>query len=381
MKIASIQLFHLSAKLPDPIGNALVIFDKRETLLVRITDQAGLSGWGETWSAPLPAATLIETRLAPRLIGQDPQQVGRLWHMLCGLFGAHRHGLPMMAIAAVDMALHDLAARQRGVPVSALLGGAQRDQILAYASGPYFKPGGHPYREFQKDMDSYLRAGFRAVKLRSGFSPREDGAIALAMRAQMGPDLGLMVDFNQSYTPRASIEAANRMQEAGLLWMEEPAVPADVAGYQLVSRQVVPALAGGEALTTAADFLPFLAAGCLDILQPDIALCGGLEGVRRVAALAEMHDRPLLAHVWGSTVNFHAALQLSATLPSVRGGGPAPYPFLEYDAGPNPLRDLAGRPALNADGTLTIPNAPGLGFDLTPEQLAPFVASHRVIEN
>jgi D-galactarolactone cycloisomerase len=117
----------------------------------------------------------------------------------------------------------------------------------------------------------------------------------------------------------------------------------------------------------------------MDLLQPDIALCGGFEGVRRVAALADIHERPLLPHVWGTVVNFHAGLHLSATLPAYRGAGPAAYPYLEFDSGPNPLLDVVGRPALNPDGTITVPDGPGLGFELDAARLAPFIVSHRTL--
>ena len=80
-------------------------------------------------------------------------------------------------------------------------------------------------------------------------------------------------------------------------------------------------------------------------------------------------------------VNFHAALQLTATLPAHQAGPPAPFPYMEFDAGPNPLLDLAGRPVVNADGTVSVPDAPGLGLDLSAELIAPFVASRRVIKH
>ncbi len=379
MTIAAIRLYHLVAKLSEPIGNALIVFDKRETLLVEIVDTDGLSGWGESWAAPAAAAAIIAAQLAPCVLGQDPMHTGRLWHALCRAAGSEAAGAAMMAVAALDMALHDLTARMRGVPLSTVLGGAVRDRVPAYASGPFFKPGGHPYRDFEREVEFYLRTGFRAVKLRSGFTPADDASIAIAVRGLIGPEAALMIDFNQSYTPRAAIAAAAQMEAAGLLWIEEPAAPDDLEGYRLLAQHLAPAVAGGETFRGAAMFLPFLAAGCMDVLQPDIAVCGGLTGVARVAALAQLYDRPVVPHVWGSIVNFHAALHLAATLPSHRAGAPMPFPYLEYDAGPNPLLDLAGRPAVNADGTISVPDRPGLGIDLHPEMLEPFVVSHRVI--
>ena len=379
MRIASLRLYHLSAPLAEPIGNALVSFDRRETLVVELVGADGLSGWGESWSAPAAVAALIEAVFARCVLGEDAAATGRLWHAMRRAAGHERQGTAAMAIAALDMAGHDLAARARGVPLHALLGGAVRDRVPAYASGPFFQPGGHPYRHYERDVESYCRAGFTAIKLRIGHGPADDAAVVLAARRTAGPRAALMVDFNQSVTPRTALATAAAMSEAGLLWIEEPTTPGDLPGYRMLAGQTLPALAGGETYGDAAAFLPFLQAGCLDVLQPDIAVCAGLTGVSRVAALAEAHDRPMLPHVWGSTVNFHAALHLTATLPARRSGGPASYPWLEYDVGPNPLLDLAGRPPLGADGTVAVPEGPGLGIALDPGRLAPFVIWRRTL--
>jgi D-galactarolactone cycloisomerase len=379
MKIKQIRLYHLTAPLHETIGNALIFFDRRETLLVELVGTGGVSGWGETWAAPSTAAAIIAAQLAPCVLGQDPMHIGRLWHRMSEAAGSDTQGTAMMAVAALDMAVHDLAARGYGVPLSTMLGGAMRDRVPTYASGPFFKPGGHPYRDFEREVEGYLKGGFRAVKLRSGFNPADDAAIAIAIRRLIGPDAALMIDFNQSYVPRAALAAAARMEEADLLWIEEPAAPDDLEGYRMLSRALGPALAGGETYGAAAMFQPWLAAGCLDVVQPDIAICGGLTGVGRVAALAALHGRPVVPHVWGGAINFYAALHLTATLPPHRAGARTPLPYLEYDAGPNPLLDLAGRPAVNADGTVSVPDGPGLGIALQAGQLEPFVTSCRVI--
>jgi len=375
MKISEIRLYHLSAALEEPIGNALIFFPSRQTLLVEIV-AGGLSGWGEAWVAPATAAAMIEGQLARHLIGRDPTHIRALWQ---AMREANEGDGIMTAISAVDMALHDLTARAYEIPLSSLLGGARRDKILAYASGPFFKPGGHPYRDFEREIDGYLSEGFRALKLRSGFNPADDVAAAFAARRQIGKEADLMIDFNQSSTPRRSITTASLMEEARLLWIEEPVTPTDLPGYRLAARQIKTAIAGGEAIMNPADFLPFLADGCMDILQPDIAICGGLTGVGQVVALAQMFNRPVIPHVWGSTVNFHTALHLLSTLPSHRAGGQQPFPYLEYDVGPNPLLELAGRPRVNADGTVSVPEGPGLGIELNAAMLEPYIVARKII--
>ena len=373
MKIAEIRGYHLRCRLGEPIGNAVTFFDSKEALLVEVQTDAGIAGWGEAWSSPTTAAAYIRQRLAPLVLGQDPTATGRLWRIMAGTAGYDRRGSAMMATAAMDIALHDIAGKARGVPVSALLGGALRHRATAYASGPFMKPGGHPYRTVPAQVEAWAREGFRAFKPRGGFSPHEDGAMMLGLRRQLGPEAALMLDFNQGYTARAAIQAARHLQDAELLWLEEPVGPEDVAGYRAVADAAPMAIAGGEALASLAGFRDFVVAGAMGILQPDLAVCGGFTGVMRVAALAEAFDLPVVPHVWGAVVNYHAALQLVSVLPGCRAGGPASLPFIEVDVTENPLLDVLGKPKPDEAGTIAISDRPGLGLDLSADQLAPWI--------
>ena len=376
MKITEIRGYHLRCTLGEPIGNAVTFFDSKEALLVEVTTDAGVAGWGEAWSSPITAAAYIRQRLAPLILGQDPTATGRLWRTMAGTAGYDRRGSAMMATAALDIALHDIAGQVRGVPVSGLLGGALRDRATAYASGPFMKPGGHPYQTVPAQVEAWAREGFRAFKPRGGFSPHEDGAMMLGVRRQLGPDAALMLDFNQGYTARAAIQAARHLEDADLLWLEEPVGPEDVAGYRAVTEAAPMAIAGGEALASLAGFRDFVAAGAMGVLQPDLAVCGGFTGVMRVAALAEAFDLPVVPHVWGAVVNYHAALQLVAVLPASRAGGAASLPFIEVDVTENPLLHVLGKPGPDAAGTIAIPDRPGLGLDLSPSQLEPWIIDH-----
>ena len=376
MRIAGIHGYHLGFNVPEPIGNALGYFERREVLVIRLVTEDGTEGWGETSAPPHAGGSFIQHVLSPLVLGQPVAAPNALWHRMVGALGYDRRGTAMMALSAVDMAIYDAAARMQGVSVAALLGGGLRDRAFAYASGPFMRPGGDPYRAYHGEVDALLERGFRAIKPRGGFEPRADGRMADAMRRQIGPDHALMVDFNQGYTPRAAIESARRMEEANLLWIEEPINSEDVPGTQLVARGIATAIAGGESLVTAQAFRDFLTAGTFSVLQPDLGICGGYTGFQKIAALAWAFNTPIMPHVFGTTVNFHAALQMAATLPAQRGGGPAPYPFIEYDATYNPLLQLAGTPALDSDGIVKIPQVPGTGIKLTPEMLEPWIIHH-----
>ncbi|ONG46198.1 hypothetical protein BKE38_25660 [Pseudoroseomonas deserti] len=365
---------HLLGFAPSPaIGNATRMIRRRDFLLVELIADSGERGWGEVFASPAAAAALVRTRLAPLLLGQAPRQHGRLFDAMLATLGYDRRGPGMMAISAVDMALHDLAAQAQGISVAEMLGGAIRTRLPAYASAPFITEAADPYGHYAAEVDSILRKGFRAVKPRAGVSPRADGAMAMALRRQVGPEVALMVDINQGYTAAAAIASAQRMEEAGLLWIEEPVQPEDFLGYATVARATATPIAGGEALASPAAFRDFLAAGALAVLQPDLTVCGGYTGFQRIAALAGAYDLPVMPHVFGTAVNMRAALQAAAILPARRGGGFAPYPWIEMDASANPLLDLGGAVTVGADGCIAVPDAPGTGLALDAEALRPWI--------
>ena len=373
MKITRIEAFLLAYPLPEPMANSIVVFRRREALLLRLTTDTGIVGWGESVASVHATAAYVRARLAPLILGQDPSATGRLFSRMTATLGYDRRGVAMMAISAIDMALHDAAAREREVPVSALLGGALRDKLFTYASGPFLKEGADPYRAMPSETETLLHQGYRALKPRGGADPRGDGVAFPAMRRQAGPDIALMVDINQGYTARAAVESAKRMEAAELLWIEEPVPPDDIPGYQVVSAAVGVAISGGEALGSLASYREFLCAGTFAIAQPDLGVCGGFTGLSKVAALADAFGVAVMPHVFGTVVNHHAALQMTAVLPAKRGGGPAPFPYMEVDVTYNPLLSLLGTIRPMSDGTLAVPDIPGLGFDLDPARLEPWI--------
>ena len=123
MKITEIRGFNLSFPLAEPMGNALNLFRKRDALLVQICTDSGLSGWGEAGNSPHAAGAFIRARLAGLIVGKSPAEYGRHFQLMCASVGYDRRGTAMMAISAIDIALHDLVAQMHGISVAALLGG------------------------------------------------------------------------------------------------------------------------------------------------------------------------------------------------------------------------------------------------------------------
>lgn len=149
MKITEIRGYHVGFSLAEPIGNAVTFIKQREFLMLEVVTDAGITGWGEVGAAPHPAAAFIRSRLARILLGQSPLETNRLWQEMTAALNYDRRGVGTMGISAVDLALHDISAKAQGISIAALLGGAVRDRVFAYASGPFMRPGNSPYARFR----------------------------------------------------------------------------------------------------------------------------------------------------------------------------------------------------------------------------------------
>lgn len=367
-----IELFALACTLPEMIGNAARFFDRRETLFVRVTTKGGAVGWGETWAMAAPASALIQSVLGPALLGEDISHPQKVWRKLARFIVNDRRGLTHMAISALDMAVWDASARAQNVPLAARLGGALREKLSCYVSGPFLKPGADPYEHYRDDVDGYLAQGFRNVKIRAGIGAGVDARLVADVRRQIGDGIGLMVDLNEAGDVAQALEFSRRASEADLIWLEEPIVHDDMPGWRRIAAGTGMALAGGESLYGLPGFRDFLCSGLFSVAQPDLALCGGLTEGLRIATLAEAFNVPIAPHVWGGALNFNASLHFAATLPHRTRPG-SRYPFFEYDASFNPLRTAFVDCPLDGEGLVAVPDGPGLGVEIDEAQLAPFL--------
>lgn len=367
MKIARIDAFLMGFSPKPALGNAQTFIRRRDFLLVSVTTECGKRGWGEVFNSPFAAAAFIRAKLAPLLLGQSVLDRAPLFERMRSVLAYDRRGAARMALSALDMAIHDAAGQVLGMSVAQLLGGPLRTKVFAYASGPFIAEG-QGYARYQDQIDDYLKAGFRAVKPRAGLDPFKDGKMVTDIRRQIGDEIGLMVDVNQGYSIAGAIESLRRMQDAGLMWVEEPLQPEDISGYRSLAAKCNVALAGGEALGTPAAFRDFLEAGTFSILQPDPTVCGGFTGYRQISGLGMAYDVPTIPHSFGTIVNATASLHLAVLEPTRRGGGPAAYPYVEYDMTPNPLLALRDMP-VDSTGCISLSDAPGLGLELDPREL------------
>jgi D-galactarolactone cycloisomerase len=389
MKIAAVVVHVLRHDLP--AGQAFAYsqawYRSRSIMLVELRADSGLRGWGEAFGPPEATAAVVQHLYAPLLLGRDPLAIDLLWDELYNRLRDHgQAGIPIEALSAVDIALHDLAGRALGVPVSTLLGGARRARIRAYATGLYHRGAGHgsdwPEQSaaLAEEAAEYVSQGFRAVKLKVGFGLDEDVRNARAVRQAIGAAPLLMIDANHAYDAAAATWLGLRLADAGLdiCWFEEPVPPEDIAGYLQVKQALGPrgiAIAGGEAAFTRYGFRELIARRAVDIAQPDVAACGGLSEARKIATLASTWGVRCLPHVWGSAVAVAAALHFAAALPDTPPALKPVEPLFELDRTPNIFREELAQPPvthIDAEGYLRVPDGPGLGIEINERLVASY---------
>ncbi len=359
LQIERVEAFVFRAPIAVPVRTSFGTMHDRPALFVRVTDVDGAQGWGEVW-CNFPACgaehrkNLIDTVLAPLLLAMTrfdgpAAAFGHLSARTAVL--AIQSGEPgplAQAIAGIDLALWDLAARRAGEPLWRHLGGAS-DRIDVYASGI------NPDRPHETAA-RMLANGHRAFKLKIGFGNERDLANLRALRATLGDAHRLMVDANQAWTLAEALAIAPQLAPFALRWLEEP-LRADRpwTEWQTLARGCPVPLAGGENLAGAAQFDAALAADVFTVVQPDAAKWGGISGCWPVIGAVQRAGRTYCPHYLGGGIGLLASAHLLA---AAGGGG-----MLEIDANPNPLRTvLSGPLAAIVDGAARLGDAPGSGL-------------------
>ena len=371
MKIVALKPYLLQSPLAQPFAFSQGWVNRRSATLVEVTTDEGVSGWGEAFAQglepPQIAASVIESALAPLLVGTNPLDTEVLWHRMYHATRDYgRKGSVVAAISAVDIALWDIAGRVYGRPVHQLLGGAFRSRVQVYATGFYRISGQGESGRLGEEAIAHYEAGFRAMKVKLGYGLRDDIAVMEAVRAALGSrDVTLMVDTNHAYGVADAIRLGRALEPYDLRWYEEPVVPEDLTGYGEVRRAVSMPVAGGENEHTLFGFRELFAQRCVDVAQPDIGSAGGFTACRHVAALAHANGVQVNPHVWGSAVAQAASLQLIAAVPVAHHSVFAQQPIFEYDRSSHPFRQqLVREPLEQRDGWLEVPTRPGLGIEI-----------------
>src|SRR3954453_10106986 len=281
-----------------------------EIVMVEVSTDAGITGWGDAFAyvCPRSSYTAIEEMIAPQAQGlQVPdaagipavmEQIQRNLH----LFG--RYGITMFAISALDIALWDLAAKAKDVPLHRLIGVAKRERVPAYASLLRI---GKPDL-IARECETAVRLGYKAIKLHETTAPA-----VFAARQAIGPDIPLMVDMNCPLTGAEAIAFAHSCRDAAPLFLEEPVwPPEDFATLAEVRSKGGLGVAAGENACTAYQFKQMMQAGAVSHAQPSVTKVGGITEYLKVAALADEFDVRLMPHSPYFGPGLLATLQLRA---------------------------------------------------------------------
>jgi len=282
MKIESCSHELLRYQLAKPVGGSGV--SSVDVLLTQVTLQDGCTGLGFSYvlagsGAPMLACARM---LSVTLAGAELFHPAATWRGLNGTLNRSRRGPNYLALAAIDMALWDAYARTRGEPLGVAMGGEPRS-VPVYGSGGYHA--GQSAHEVADVTRAHVAAGCRGVKPRVDGS-RKGATLLQAARDAAPSHIELMCDANEKCSAVQARRLLEVAQDAGYLFVEEPLPASDIAGYRTLARAFPYMAATGEHLQGADECLPFVAEGLCSVLQPDLALIGGLTPALEAARLA-----------------------------------------------------------------------------------------------
>jgi L-alanine-DL-glutamate epimerase-like enolase superfamily enzyme len=327
--------------------DAIQSFVSQETPIVRITDADGVVGTGYSYTIGTgghSVMALLERTLSPAIIGEDANDIEKIWKKLLFLTHATTVGaITAIAMAAIDTALWDLKARRASLPVHKLIGGAQ-DKVRLYTT-----EGGWLHLEESALVEDALRAkeaGFGGCKLKVGRPIHEDVRRIGKVREAVGPGFEIFTDANQAFAVDEAIRRARAYEALDIGWLEEPLPADDIAGHKrLVEHTSIP-IAVGESLYSHLHFREYLEQHAASVVQVDVGRIGGITPWLKVAHLAECFNTPVCPHF---LMELHVAL--CAAVPNAR--------WVEYIP---QLEDLTTE-GMRIEGGYALPSAePGLGI-------------------
>jgi L-rhamnonate dehydratase len=306
------------------------------------------------------------------LLGRDATHIDRLWDQLYRASIPYgRGGVLMHALSAIDVALWDLAGKVLDLPVHALLGGARRTSIAAYASN--LQP--VPLSDLVAEAKGYVADGYRAMKMRMPGGPmtgaaglRRNEEVIAAVRDAIGDRIELMIDAYMGWDLRFARQMADIAHRHGVAFIEEPLLPDETESYANLCAHSPVTIAHGENVFSPWEFDRLIRRGAIGLVQPDLHRCGGITGFRRIALLAELAGIELAPHAF-SAPTVHACM----TLGNCRLLEQLTVPCWAPDELKTAPSLFIGEPKV-VDGNVALPEGPGLGVRINAD-LAPALAA------
>jgi len=351
-------------------GDNMGSFRFHDWLVVEVETDSGHVGIGDAALAPRICKNVIDQYLAPLVIGADPFDNEYLWQKMyrCTLAWG-RKGVGMAAISAIDIALWDLMGKAVNRPVFKLLGGRTKEKIPCYASKLYSQP----LDQLADEARRYMEQGFKAVKLRFGWGPR-DGApgmrknldLVRTVREVIGPDIDLMCECYMGWTLEYARRMVPLLEPFNLRWLEEPVIADDIEGYIELKKMNRFPIAGGEHEFTIYGFKDLIERRAVDVIQYDTNRVGGITAARKINALAEAWSVPVIPHA-GQMHNYHL------TMSSVASPMSEFFPVHDVEVGNELFYYLFKGEPQPVEGSLQLDDhKPGLGIELSDEYRSEF---------
>ena len=354
-----------------------------ETLVVQITDADGVSGIGECDSPAvataaylnMPTAHIWSQNIPKLLVGADPFERRALWEKVYeATFWPGRRGLGIHALSAVDIALHDLAAKQIGEPVYKLLGGAVRPHITPYATIFPGMPQGRTLSQvmdkIRQQFEQALALGFRAVKMEVMFEDAATDAQVVDSihqgRKWLGDDIAMMLDFGYRWRHWHDAKwVLDRIADCNIYFAEATLHYDNLEGHAKLAKNSGIRICGAEPAATRFEVKEWVETGGVAVVQPNIGRCGGFTEIMRIADYCALHDVLVIPHGWKTGPTAACQLHFQAAVHNA--------PFVEYyhqELYISPLRkELVDFNPPVANGTMRLPDKPGLGIELNAKAI------------
>ncbi|MGM0138311.1 galactonate dehydratase [Enterococcus sp. DIV0755b] len=354
------------------ISNITVYKVKPRWIFVKISTDEGIDGWGEMISGTKTETVVAGAyEIGKRLIGRNPFEIERLFQEMHRSFfrGGPINGT---IVSGLEMALWDIKGKAFNVPVYELLGGAARDKIKVYS----WIGGDRPSEVVEQAQDRFDR-GFTAVKMNAteelhyidSYEKVDEVVERVAsIRERFGDKMAIGVDFHgRVHKPMAKV-LAKALEPYHPMFLEEVVLPENEEHFKEVANSVSVPLATGERLYTRWQFKNIFKQGAIDIIQPDVALCGGILETRKIAAMAEAYDMAVAPHAPYGPIALAGTLQVDACTPNV---------FIQeqslgihYNKGFDLLDFVKNKEIFQyQDGFVDLPDKPGLGLIMDEDKI------------
>jgi len=349
-----------------------------DTVVVRLTDSEGRTGIGESDASPevvkafleMPTAHIWQKRASEILIGSDPVEIAALWQRLYdSTIYSGRRGLGIHALSAVDLALHDLAGKQLGMPAYKLMGGARRQSLRPYCT---IYPGLPKHRTLKEllaitgqQFEQAISLGFGAVKMEVLYYDLvTDAELVEAIkegRRMLGDGITMMLDFGYRWHDwHDALWVLRQVENCNIYFAEATLQHDDLLGHGRLAQMSPIRVCGAELAATRWEIREWIEIGKVAVVQPDISRCGGLTEIRRIADMCELYGVQVIPHGWKTGILAATGRHFQAACPS------APYfEFISPHVYKSPLRERLVRPEPSLkDGSMPLPTGPGLGVEL-----------------